>query len=76
MPIQNLHTPERGDAERLLLIGSFPQDFVEALRQLEIHLDQVLDGKEALDGVSHYRFGVAICSLRTVSSSSAVQKQG
>ena len=64
MPYQILHDPGPKARERLLLIGGFDQAFYAALKKSDLLVEEVLDGKEALECAAQRQYGVVICSLR------------
>jgi two-component system response regulator HydG len=63
MPYVILHQP-RKPRERLLLIGGFQPDFYDALKKTDLLVEEVLDGKEALDCAPQRQYGIVVCSLR------------
>ena len=64
MPYAVLHRPRTAPRERLLLIGGFQQDFYDALKKTDLLVEDVLDGKEALECAAQRDYGVVVCSLR------------
>jgi two-component system response regulator HydG len=63
MPYVIFHQPKK-PRERLLLIGGFQPDLYEALKKTDLLVEEVLDGKEALDCAAQRQYGVVVCSLR------------
>ena len=63
MPYVVIHRP-KSPRERLLLIGGFTEDFYDRLRKTDFFVEEVFDGKEALDCAAQREYGVVICSLR------------
>lgn len=63
MPYIVLHQPKK-PRERLLLIGGFQPDLYAALKKSDLLVEEVLDGKEALDCAPQRQYGVVLCSLR------------
>jgi two-component system response regulator AtoC len=63
MPCVVLHRPAGVPRERLLLIGGFQPDFYEALKKTDLLVEEVLDGKEALEFAAQREYGIVICSL-------------
>src|SRR5438067_1938551 len=59
-----LHRPRGAPRERLLLVGGFQPDFYEALKKTDLHVEEVLDGAEALACAAQREYGVVVCSLR------------
>src|SRR5689334_13059726 len=63
MPYVIFHQPKK-PRERLLLIGGFQSNLYEALKKTDLLVEEVLDGKEALDCAAQRQYGVVVCSLR------------
>ena len=63
MPYVILHQP-RKPRERLLLVGGFQPEFYEPLKKTDLLIEEVLDGKEALECAPQRQYGVVVCSLR------------
>ncbi|MCK6474477.1 MAG: sigma-54 dependent transcriptional regulator [Planctomycetes bacterium] len=64
MALVTLHRPKGTPRERLLLIGGFAKPLYEALQKTGLLIEEILDGKEALDGAAQRTYGVVLCSLR------------
>ena len=64
MPYQVIYRPKGAPEERLLLVGVFQDDLYAALRRKSWLVEQVLDGREALQEAARREYGVVLCSLR------------
>jgi DNA-binding NtrC family response regulator len=64
MAYEVIHRPKGPIRERLLLIGGFTHEFYAILRKTDLFVEEVFNGKEALDCAAQREYGVAICSLR------------
>ncbi|MBE7462574.1 MAG: sigma-54-dependent Fis family transcriptional regulator [Planctomycetes bacterium] len=64
MPVTLVHRPKGVPAERLLLIGGFDAELSAALRKTNWLVEELLDGREALESASQREYGVVLCSLR------------
>lgn len=64
MPVKVIHKPKARDAERVLLIGGFQEDFYAPLRETAWHVEEIVDGREALEHAARREYGVVVCSLR------------
>ena len=63
MPYVVVHRPAGTPRERLLLIGGFQPDFYDALKKTNLLVEEVLDGKEALEFAAQRDYGIVLCSL-------------